>query len=80
MSQEKESEILAALSNDIELLNGYLDEFKVLEKHTPEVAERLGFAGYLNYATLHLFGNERYKLLDEMSDNIEKITKHLTNT
>lgn len=74
-----ENEEFKALENDIEMLNGYLAEFKVLEKHAPEVAQRLGFAGYLNYATIHLFGNEQYTLLDKMADNIEKIAEHLAN-
>lgn len=59
------------------LLAGFLEEFKQLETELPEVAQKLGFAGYVQYATASMFGNEQHEMLEQLTESIDAVRKQL---
>ena len=54
-----------------DILVMYLENFKKLEQEEPEVAEKIGFAGYVQFLNDRYFSNEQYELLERIADILE---------
>jgi hypothetical protein len=53
-----------------EILRGYLEDFKRLEKVEPEVAERLGLAGFIQFMDTRFYQNERFGQMERIASDI----------
>jgi hypothetical protein len=54
----------------VEILRNYLEDFKKLEQQEPEIAERLGFAGFTQFMDTRLYQNERFGQLERMASDV----------
>jgi hypothetical protein len=54
----------------VEMLRGYLEEFKRLEQQEPEVAKRLGFAGFVQFMDTRFYQNERFEQLERLASDV----------
>jgi len=52
-----------------ETLVSHFQAFKRLEQDEPELAQKLGFTGFLLYDSLQIIGNEQRELLEQIADN-----------
>lgn len=61
---------LTEFEDVVEILQGYLEDFKKLEQEAPEVAERLGFAGFIQFMDTRFYQNERFGQLERIASDV----------
>jgi hypothetical protein len=54
----------------VEMLRDYLEDFKKLEQQEPEVAKRLGFAGFVQFRDSRFYNNERFEQLERIANDV----------
>lgn len=61
--------------DEADILKMYLEQFEQLEREAPEVAQRLGFAGYVQFKDARFYQNERFNQLESLAHTVDGLKR-----